>query len=454
MKLGLMGLAALVFGMMVGAGIFNIPQNMASGAGLGAVMTSWLITAAGMLLLVYTFKLLAERHPEYNSGIYNYARAGFGRFAGFNIAWGYWLCTAFANVAYAVMLNDSFGAFFPRLLSHGWPTIVFGGAFIWTIYILVCRGLRTAKILTTILAGVKISAILLIIVLLAASFKLDIFTSDIWGNASDLGGFGKQLKSTMLVTLWCFIGIEGAVVMSARAKLAKDIGKAGVTGFLTAWLLYVMVSVFSFGVMTQARLAGLEDPSVAYVLREVCGPWAYWFVIISVIVSLGGGWFAWTLVCAEVPYTAAKSGIFPRKFMKLNSQGMPAFGLFVSSMVMQLFLCLVVTADNVYLSALNITGMMILPAYLFCGLFLTKISRADHSKRELASGIGCTAFCLWMIYAGGINLLLNTSVFYLAGIGFYLKAGREQNPAAPTFTRKEGAWLIALIAAAVYSVLL
>ena len=135
-KLGLTGLVALVFGMMVGSGIFNIPQNMAVGAGLGAVLIGWAITATGMLMLVSTFKILSDRHPELNEGIYLYAEKGFGRFTGFNVAWGYWLCACFANVAYAVMLNDTFGAFFPTLLHHGLPTILFCSALIWTMYFL------------------------------------------------------------------------------------------------------------------------------------------------------------------------------------------------------------------------------------------------------------------------------------------------------------------------------
>lgn len=433
-KLGFIGLAALVFGMMVGAGIFNIPQNMAHGAGLGAVVVSWIITALGMLLLVATFKVLADRHPELDAGIYQYAREGYGRFAGFNVAWGYWLCTCFANIAYAVMLNDTFGSFFPELMNHSWPTVIFGTFLIWSIYFVVIAGMKTAKALTIALSLIKILAILLIIVLLVANTRMGMFSYDFWGRLSDLGGFGEQVKSTMLVTLWCFIGIEGAVMMSGRALRNTDVGRAGVTGFLTAWLLYVMVSVFSFGVMTQPELAQQHDPSVAYVLREICGPWAYYIVIASIVISLTGGWIAWSLVCGEVPYTAARVGVFPRKFLLLNRFGMPWYGLFISSIIMQLFLLLVMMNENVYLAAINITGMMILPAYLLSGMFLWKISLrpgglcTDDHRNVLKcrwTAIGCTLFCVWMIYAGGLDLFMETSLFYLAGFVFYYQAWRE-----------------------------
>lgn len=111
-KLGLIGLTAIVFSSMIGGGIYAIPQNMAAGAGLGATIISWMISGFGVLFLVLTFKTLSDLRPELNSGIYQYAKESFGNYIGFNVAWGYWLCAAMGNVAFAVMLNDSLGFFF------------------------------------------------------------------------------------------------------------------------------------------------------------------------------------------------------------------------------------------------------------------------------------------------------------------------------------------------------
>lgn len=301
-KFGFWGLTAIVFGMMVGAGIYNIPQNMAAGAGLGAVSIAWVITALGMLLLVATFKTLADRRPDLKAGIYQYAQAGYGNYTGFNMAWGYWLCTCFANIAYAVMLCDAFGAFLPEMIGNSYTTVAFGSSLIWIMYFIVSRGIKTAKDINNLLSAIKIVVIVAILGLVAFNVRAGMFSVDFWGNVADTGGLEQQIKSTMLVTLWCFIGIEGAVMMSSKAKRSIDVGRAGVTGFLIAWVLYVLMSVLCFGVMTRQELAGLENPSSAYVLKNVCGEWAYYFVIVSVIVSLLGGWVAWTLVCAQVPF--------------------------------------------------------------------------------------------------------------------------------------------------------
>lgn len=453
-KLGFWGLTALVFGLMVGVGIFNLPQNMASVAAPGSVFLAWIITGAGILPLVMVFKWLSTHYPQYNAGLYQYAQAGFGNYVGFNIAWGYWLCTAFSNVTFCVILNDSLGAIFPVMLNHNWPTVVFGTCLIWSMFWIVSRGIQTAKIINNLLSGIKIVMIVFIIIVFSLYFKFDMFDADIWGNIKELGTVGDQIKSTMMITLFCFFGVEGAVMMSARAKKSSDVGKAGVAGFLISLILYLAISLLCFGLMTRAKMSGLHDPSVAYILKDICGPWAYWIVIAAIIISLLGGCVSWTLVVAQVPYEASIVKILPPIFRKVNKHGMPAFGLFMSSLVEMLFLMMVVYADNVYLAALYITGLMIIPCYFFTALFLLKVGK---SKGVKTLAIITLLFCCWMAYAGGLKELFMTSLFYLLGVGFYIRARRDNYPdIKQLFTRNEKfllAFLILASAATIFMVL-
>lgn len=449
-KLGFWGLSALVFGLMVGVGIYNLPQNMAAEASPAAIFLAWLITGAGILPLVYSFSYLSNKYPQYTAGLYQYAQAGFGNYCGFNIAWGYWLCSAFSNVAYGVMLNDSAGAFFPSLLSHGWETVVFCSAFIWVMYWIVSRGVKTAKIINTLLAGIKIVMLIFIIVTFVLFFRYKLFDLSLMASASSLGGIGNQIRNTMMITLFCFFGVEGANMMSARAKKPSDVGRAGLTGFIISILLYMAVSLLCFGLMERAELAGLQDPSIAYIMRAVCGEWAYWFVISAVIVSLLGGWVAWTLVVSQVPYEASLVGILPKVFSRLNKHHMPAFGLMASSVAMEIFLLMVVMADDVYLAALQITSLMIIPCYFFTGLFILK-ETTDRKARYTA--LAASLFCLWMAYAGGVNYLIMTSGFYLIGIFFYIKVRKENSGDRKLSLGKADKWVIgALSAGSLYSV--
>lgn len=301
------------------------------------------------------------------------------------------------------------------------------------------------------LALVKILMLVFIITIFIIFFKTGLFMSDVWGTLSSVGSPGEQIKNTMMVTLFCFFGVEGAVMMSARAKNSSDVGKAGFAGFAIALVLYLAVSLLCFGLLSRSELSGLNNPSIAYILRSACGDWAYWFVICAVIISLIGGWVAWTLVVAQVPYEAAKVGILPQEFTRTNSNGMPSFGLISSSIAMELFLFMVVMADDVYLAALNITGLMVIPCYLFTGLFMIK--KADNPKTRTIAVI-TSLFCLWMAYAGGLLNIFKTSVFYIIGIWFFIKARRNSNDNAPIFTTGEKWWVAILCIASAITVVM
>ena len=97
-------LVALIIGSTVGAGIFSLPQNIASVAGPGAMLLGWLIAGIGMLSVAFVFQILAHRKPHLDSGVYSYVRAGLGDFIGFTSGWGYWLGSVMAQVGYATCL--------------------------------------------------------------------------------------------------------------------------------------------------------------------------------------------------------------------------------------------------------------------------------------------------------------------------------------------------------------
>lgn len=456
-KLGIWGLTAIVFGSVIGSSIFNIAQNMARAAALGPVILAWLITAVGVYFLVLVFKHLADARPDLNAGIYQYAQVGYGNYVGFNMAWGYWLCVILGNVTYIVMLNDSLGAFFPVLQSHSWHMVLFGTVFVWLMFLLVSKGVKSASLVNNILAVIKFGCLLLIIGVLVVCARVGFFTYDFWGQQSlpPLGTVGDQFSSCMLVTVWSFLGIEGAVMMSARARRPSDVGRATRRGFLLALALYMLVTVLCFGVMRQPQLATLPNPSLAYVLDACAGPWAKWFVIVSVIVSLTGGFIAWTLVCAQTPNQAAAVKILPRQFLHLNSHGMPTYGMIVASCVITLCLILVKTAENVYLAALNLTTLMVLPPYLMSACYFWKLSGKRYTGRVVivrhrAIAVMAVAFCLYTLWAGGLKLFMVTSLFYIAGTPFFVMARKQHGAPGPmwslrgVFTRPER-WIFAAV---------
>lgn len=104
-KLSVSALTALVVGSMIGAGIFSLPATFGRASGGFGAILAWLIAGAGMLMLAFVFQTLARRKPDLDSGIYAYARAGFGNYLGFASAFGFWAGTCIGNVSYFILIK-------------------------------------------------------------------------------------------------------------------------------------------------------------------------------------------------------------------------------------------------------------------------------------------------------------------------------------------------------------
>lgn len=451
-KLGLGLLVALVVGSIIGSGIFGLPQNMAAGAGAGAVLIGWTVTGIGMLLLVRVYQMLALRKPNLDNGVYAYARALSGEYVGFNSAWGYWVSAWIGNVGYLVAAFGALGYFFPAFGSGNTPAAILGAsAVLWVVHFLVLRGIQGAAVLNAVVTAAKLVPLLLFIVLVAMAFQLDTFRLDFWGTAQ-LGSVLDQVRSTMLVTVWVFIGIEGASVYSARARKREDVGRATVIGFLICLLLLMSVSLLSLGMFNQPTLAGLKNPSMAGVLESAVGTWGAVLIYIGLIVSVGGGFLAWMLLAAESLFTPAGDGVMPKWLSASNNKGVPAHALWLTNGMVQLFLVLTLFSKASYLALISLSTAMILVPYLFSAAYGLSLAWRGEGQREfrhrsdLPIAALATVYCVWLLYAAGFKYLLLSALLYAPGVVLYAWAKRQRRDRV--FTAWEWAILVALLALA------
>ena len=142
----------------------------------------------------------------------------------------------------------------------------------------------------------------------------------------------------MMVTIWVFVGIEGAVAISGRAKNERDVGKATIIAFVCVLTIYLLVSVLSMGVMPLSQLATLENPALAGVMEAAVGPWGAVLVNGGVVLSLVGAMLGYTVLASESPYEAAVQGVFVKAFARTNKRGAPIVTLVVTNLVVEAFL--------------------------------------------------------------------------------------------------------------------
>jgi arginine:ornithine antiporter / lysine permease len=458
-KLSRAALIALVVGSMVGAGIFTLPSGFGRSTGVIGALIAWSIAGIGMLMLAFVFQTLSRRRPDLDAGIYAYAKAGFGAYLGFSSAFGYWVACCLADVACLVLIKATLGQFFP-IFGDGTTLIAILAAsvLVWAVHILILRGVKQAAALNTIATVAKIVPIVIFIVVVIVGFEADIFAMNLWGGVEpSWSAVASQVRNTMLVTVFVFVGVEGASVYSRYAKDRNDVGFATVLGFLGVLCLLVLVTIFSYGILLRPDLAALANPSMAGVMGAIVGPWGQVFISVGLLISVLGNYLSWSLLAAEVLHSAGSSNTMPAFLARENANKVPVAALWLTNIVIQTFLIVCWFAEYAFTLALKMTSAMTLIPYLLVAAFGLKLAwtgetyagdgrvrNVDWVRSALA-----TIYAVAMIYAGGLKFVLLAALLYAPGTSLYFLARREQS--ARVFTSAEtvvfGAILVAAIAA-------
>lgn len=427
-------MTAFVIGSMVGSGIFSLPQAFGRAtAPLGAVI-AWCIAGTGMLMIALVFQALSRRKPELDSGISAYARAGFGEYAGFLSALGYWTVCCLGDVSYFIIIKSTLGALIPAF-GHGntIEAIAVSSVLLWLVHCLVARGIKNAASVNTAVTVAKIAAIVAFILVAVFAFDAGMFVADWRGEASQAGGLFEQIRGTMLVMTFVFVGVEGASVYSRYARNRRDVGIATIAGFLTVLALMVLITLLSYGILARPELAALRNPSMAGVLQAVVGSWGAWFVSIALIVSVSGAYLAWSLLAAEVVWSASKAGLMPAFLQRENRNQVPIAALWLTNGLIQLILILTFFTEEAFLFALKLTGSMILIPYFLVAAYGLKIAwtgdaygaRESRSGDLVRAGLA-TVYAAGLIYAGGLKFLLLSAIVYALGTPLFIAARRGQ----------------------------
>jgi arginine:ornithine antiporter / lysine permease len=435
-KLPLFSLTAMVIGSMIGAGIFSLPRTFGAATGPFGAIIAWIIAGGGMYMLARVFQSLAERKPDLDAGIYAYARAGFGDYVGFLSAFGYWISSCIGNVSYWVLIKSTLGAFFPVFGDGNTVVAILVASLgIWAFHFTILRGVEQAAFINTIVTVAKVVPIFIFILILFYAIRLDLFSINFWGGEGmPETSLVEQVRQTMLVTVFVFIGIEGASVYSRYARKRSDVGAATLIGFVTVTATMVLVTLLPYAVLPRAEIAAMRQPSMAAVLEAVVGHWGAVFVSLGLLVSVLGAYLAWSLICAEVLFTAANTRDMPRLFARENDNKVPAAALWLTNIVVQLFVISTYWSRDAFALMLNLTSSMMVVAYALVAVFAFLLARRGETygvrpqerPRDLVIAGIAVLYTLFMVLAGGMRYLLLSAILYAPGTALYFWSRREQ----------------------------
>lgn len=434
-KLGLWLLVFVALGSMIGSGIFNSPKDLIAVANPMGTLLTWIVGGAGALMLALVFVYLAGKKPHLKSGVYAYAREGFGDYMGFNAAWGYWSLGWLGNISYFALffktLNDFLGVHALSPLT----SFLIGSAILWFFYFIIAAGVREGAILNLVVTIAKLLPIVLVIILGALFIDPAIFNVPNWATELAATGeattAGMQVKDAMAIVLWCFVGVEAASVMSGRAKNQSTVRKATIISLLIVLAVYMLVTIIAMAAVPAQVLAESDTPLAVVLGQTAIGGAGSIIVKLGIMVSVMGASLSWIILSVETLYVAAREGVMPRRFAKVNKHGTPTNALLLTQLATQLFLFSILSPalNETYLMAITIGTTMALIPYLLSSVFALKIAFNDANEKWMHRIIALlgTLYSVYVIYAVGFKYLYLSLLFYAIGVFVYLISCREQN---------------------------
>lgn len=419
--LGFWMLSALVAGNMVGAGIFLLPTSLAAFGSIS--LLGWLITTIGAMLLALVFSTLSKNMPL-SGGPYAYCRAAYGDFMGFLVAYNYWIGMWVGSASVALAFTAYLSFFYPVIANDSVLSFIVSVGVVWSLTTINIFGVRAAGLIQVIFTVLKLLPLILLSVVGIFYVELDKL-SDF--NVSGLGHMDAMVGAAAL-TLWSFIGLESASIAADKVETpTKVIPRATIFGTLIAAITYIVSTFVIFGTVDNHELVNSTAP-YALSAENIFGRSGGAIIAFGAIFSCYGSLNGWIMLQGQLPLAAAKDGVFPKIFGKVNANGTPVIGLIIASMLITMLLALSIDMKLIeqFKLIISIAVFATLIAYVFTTIgemilfhkYPEKFSSSNFIKATIIS-ILALLYSVWMIYGLGYDIIFYGSLLFMSGFPVY-----------------------------------
>lgn len=411
---------SLVVGNMIGAGIFLMPSALAPYGGISIV--GWLTASFGAIVLAYIFGKLSKLVKNSDGGPYAFARAGFGDFLGFLVAWGYWISIWVSNAAIAIAFVGALSVFIPELDSNPLLAVLTALTAIWVLTWVNALGVRSSGKMQLITTLLKLLPLIIIIIGGIFFFQPDNF---IPFNASEFS-FAKAVAATAALTFFAFLGLESATIPAGDIENSeKTIPLATNLGTLVTTMIYVLSTIVIMGMIPLDTLSKSPAP-FADAMGILAGSTGEKLVAAGAAIAAFGALNGWILIMGQVARATAKDKLFPALFASENKAGVPLKGMVIGSLLSTVVMLMNYTEGLVdqFRFMILLGTLCTLVPYLFSAATYVLFGTAKKKQRSvllvyLLGGIGFL-FSLWMIYGTGEESVFWGTLLLLAGTPVYV----------------------------------
>ena len=420
-KIGLITTTSLVIGNMIGVGIFLLPTKLAKYGSISIL--GWIFSAIGALILAKIFSNFSKMIVNKSGGPYTYARAGFGDFIGFLVAWGYWIAVWVSNGAIAIAIVGALSFFFPVLNENPLYAVIVGLLLIWLFMWINSRGVKESGKVQVVTTVLKILPLVFVILVGLFFFSFDNFPSFNSTGESNLAIF----PVVATITLFAFLGIESATVPAEDVEKPEvTVPRATMLGTIITTIIYILGTVVLFGVLPMNIMQNSPAP-FAEAAELIAGDAGGYFVAAGAVISGLGVLNGWTLIVSQIPLATAKDNLFPRIFKKENKKGAPIMGLIIGSLLTSLMMLMNLSSGLVdqfnFITDIAVFTNLIPYLFVSAAYVLILIERKTHIhswvKTLVLGGLG-VVFSIWAIYGSGEVTVFYGFLLLILGLPFYM----------------------------------
>lgn len=419
-KVGLLTATSLVVGNMIASGVFMLPATLAGYGGISLI--GWVVSCVSALSLAMVFGWLSRLRPNATGGPYAYVRDGMGDFAGYLVAWGYWISCWATNAAIAVAFVSYLGAFFPAIAASSTLGIITGLSAIWFLTWINSMGIREAGFVQTVTTILKVAPLAMISIGGLFYLNLDHFIPFNASTESDL----SAITTSATLTLFAFLGLECATIPSENIKdPERTISRATLIGTMLTTVIYVLGTVAVMGILPPSVLKTSQAP-FADAAAVIWGEPARYLVAGGAVLATFGALNGWILIQGQMPMAAARDNLFPVIFKRESKNGTPVLGIVISSALVSILMFMNFSRGmaEAYKYMILLSTLTSLLAYSFSMpsyvLLLAKDRSLERTDwlRLFVTIIGFV-FSLWAIIGSGETTVYWGFILIMAGIPFY-----------------------------------
>ena len=305
--LGLWETSAIVVGIMIGTAIFIVPSEITRAVGTPrAALMVWAVAGVLSLLGALSFAELAAMMPL-AGGQYVYLREAYGSLVSFLCGWAFFIAAQTGGIAVlAVGFAEFLNEFFTMSL---WEQRAAAALSIVVFTAINYRGVREGGTVQSILTGLKVAAVMGLILLgylLVHGPPPARITLPAPSGVGLLGPFGVA----MIGALWAYEGWNACTFASGEVKNPeRNLPLALIFGTLAVIVLYLGLNLIYYHVLDLNEIAGSSRVGADAAVR-IFGRTGSYLVTVVIIISTLGSLNGSILAAPRVYYAMAKDGLF------------------------------------------------------------------------------------------------------------------------------------------------